>query len=40
MQLCLFAPNNELLDAVKSIDLDNTTPRQALDILAHLKELV
>ena len=40
MQLSLFAPNNELLEAVKSIDLYNTTPLQAMNILAHLKELV
>ena len=40
MQLSLFAPNNELLEAVKSIDLYNTTPLQAMSILAHLKELV
>ncbi len=40
MQLSLFAPNDELAEAVKSIDLLNTTPMQAMNILAHLKELV
>ncbi|MBP5470106.1 MAG: DNA mismatch repair protein MutS, partial [Candidatus Riflebacteria bacterium] len=40
MQLSLFAPNDELAEAIKSIDLNNTTPMQALNILAHLKELV
>ncbi len=40
MQLSLFAPNNELAEAVKNIDLYNTTPMQAMNILAHLKELV
>ena len=40
MQLSLFAPNDELAEAVKSIDLYNTTPMQAMNILAHLKELV
>lgn len=40
MQLSLFAPNDELAEAVKSIDLYNTTPMEAMNILAHLKELV
>lgn len=40
VQLSLFAPaNDELADAVKAIDLLNTTPLNAMNILAHLKEL-
>ena len=40
VQLSLFFPNDELADAVKSIDLYNITPLEAMNILAHLKELV
>ena len=39
VQLSLFFPNDELADAVKSIDLYNITPLEAMNILAHLKEL-
>ncbi|MBR4569742.1 MAG: DNA mismatch repair protein MutS [Candidatus Riflebacteria bacterium] len=39
VQLSLFFPNDELADAVKNIDLYNITPLEAMNILAHLKEL-
>ena len=40
VQLSLFAPaNDELTEAVMAIDLLNTTPLNAMNILAHLKEL-
>jgi DNA mismatch repair protein MutS len=40
VQLSLFFPNDELADAVKNIDLYNITPLEAMNILAHLKDLV
>ena len=40
VQLCLFGDENDkLVEAVKAIDLLNTTPLNAMNILAHLKEL-
>ena len=38
-QLSLFSDNDELLDAVKAIDLYNTTPMEAMNILYRLKEM-
>jgi DNA mismatch repair protein MutS len=43
-QLGLFAqpavdPDNELVKRLRTLDLDNTTPRGALDVLAELKKL-
>jgi DNA mismatch repair protein MutS len=39
-QLGLFAPrDNELTQRLQAIDIDDTTPRQALELLAELKKL-
>ncbi len=38
-QLSLFAPGNEVLEAVSRIDINNVTPLEALNILNRLKEM-
>ena len=39
VQLSLFGPTDELVQAVEKIDLYNTTPLEAMNILARLKEI-
>ena len=40
-QLGLFsARDNELIERLQAIDVNETTPRQALELLAELKRLV
>ena len=34
-----FAADNEIAKRLREIDVDNTTPRQALELLAELKKL-
>ncbi len=38
-QLSLFVPTNEALDALRKVDISNTTPIEALNILYRLKEM-
>lgn len=38
-QLSLFSPGNELVDTLHKIDLNNTTPFEALGLLNRLKEM-
>jgi DNA mismatch repair protein MutS len=38
-QLSLFIPGNELVETVKSIDIGNLTPLEALNMLNRLKEM-
>ncbi|HNV68375.1 MAG TPA: DNA mismatch repair protein MutS [Candidatus Ozemobacteraceae bacterium] len=39
LQLSLFAPEHELIEAVRNINLDHTTPLEALNLLARLKAM-
>ena len=39
IQLSLFTPDNELVEAVKAIDINNITPLEALNTLQKLKEI-
>jgi DNA mismatch repair protein MutS len=38
-QLSLFAPGNEVIEAVARVDVNNITPLEALNILSRLKEM-
>lgn len=38
-QLSLFSPSNEVVDTLRRIDVGNTTPLEALNLLSRLKEL-
>ncbi|HNS09355.1 MAG TPA: DNA mismatch repair protein MutS [Candidatus Ozemobacteraceae bacterium] len=38
-QLSLFAPGNEIIEAVARVDVNNITPLEALNILSRLKEM-
>ena len=38
-QLSLFAPGNEVIEAVARVDVNNITPLEALNILCRLKEM-
>jgi DNA mismatch repair protein MutS len=38
-QLSLFSPSNEVVDTLNQIDLGNTTPLEALNLLNRLKEM-
>ncbi len=38
-QLSLFAPGNEVIEAISHIDIDNITPLEALNLLNRLKEM-
>ncbi|HNW33892.1 MAG TPA: DNA mismatch repair protein MutS, partial [Candidatus Ozemobacteraceae bacterium] len=38
-QLSLFTPGNELAETIQAIDLENTTPLEALNLLARLKKM-
>jgi DNA mismatch repair protein MutS len=38
-QLGLFVPDNALLDAVRELDPDELTPKQALEALYRIKQL-
>ncbi|MGM0598804.1 MAG: DNA mismatch repair protein MutS [Candidatus Rifleibacteriota bacterium] len=39
VQLSLFSPTNEVVDTLKQMDIDNTTPLEALNLLQRLKEM-
>ncbi len=38
-QLSLFSPNNEVVDTLRQINIGNTTPLEALNLLSRLKEM-
>lgn len=38
-QLSLFAPGNEVIEAISHVDINNITPLEALNILNRLKEM-
>ena len=38
-QLSLFSPTNEVVDTLRRIDVGNTTPLEALNILSRLKDM-
>jgi len=38
-QLSLFTPGNELAETIQAINLENTTPLEALNLLARLKKM-
>ncbi|HOT28730.1 MAG TPA: DNA mismatch repair protein MutS [Candidatus Ozemobacteraceae bacterium] len=38
-QLSLFTPSNELAETIQAINIENTTPLEALNLLARLKKL-
>jgi hypothetical protein len=39
MQLSLFSPGNEIAETVKRIEIDNTTPMEALNLLKRLRDM-
>jgi len=38
-QLSLFTPSNELAETIQAINIENTTPLEALNLLARLKKI-
>jgi DNA mismatch repair protein MutS len=38
-QLSLFSPTNEVVDTLRRIDVSNTTPLEALNLLSRLKDM-
>lgn len=39
LQLSLFSPTNEVVDTLRRIDISNTTPLEALNLLSRLKDM-